>query len=173
VINNIKGGAIMSVKSIDVSIEINSSIDDVFERMSDHGAYGRFPNVMAASLIQLGENEKNGKGAIRDVTLKAFCFLPIKFIEEIPVYQKPYVFEYKANSARYDFGLFTVDMGIIHHLGRISLSEENGKTTVQWVSKFEMTWPLVKNITSMVLKLEGTRLFMKILKYVKKESETG
>jgi hypothetical protein len=161
----------MSVKAVDVSIDIESSIDDVFERLSDHGAYGRFPNVPAASLIQVGKTDKNGEGAVREVTLKAFGFLPIEFVEEIPVYQRPHVFEYRVKSARYNLGLFTLDAGIIHHLGRVSFSEKNGKTTVHWVSKFEMTWPLLKYITAMALELEGTRLFRGVLEYVKKESE--
>jgi hypothetical protein len=163
----------MSIKSIDVSIDIDSPIDRVFERLSDHGAYGRFPNVPAARLTQLGKEERNGEGAVREVTLKAFGFLPIEFIEEIPVYQKPHLFEYRVRSARYKLGLFTLDAGIIHHLGRVSFSEKDGKTTVRWVSKFEMTWPLLKYITAMALELEGSRLFMNVLEYVKRESEEG
>jgi len=163
----------MSIKSIDVSIDIDSPIDRVFERLSDHGAYGRFPNVPAARLTQAGKKEKNGEGAIREVTLRAFGFLPIEFVEDIVVYQKPHVFEYRVKFARYKLGFFTLDAGIIHLLGRVSFSEKDGKTTVHWVSKFEMTWPLLKYITAMALEFEGTRLFVNILEYVKKESEIG
>jgi hypothetical protein len=161
----------MSIKTVDVSIDIESSIDDVFERLSDHGAYGRFPNVPAARLTQAGKEEKNGEGAIREVTLRTCGFLLITFIEEIPVYEKPHVFEYSVKSARYNLGLFTMDAGIIHHLGRVSFSEEEGKTRVNWISKFEMTWPLLKYITAKVLEIEGTRLFRGVLKYVKEECE--
>ena len=87
------------------------------------------------------------------------------------MYQQPHVFEYRVKSARYNLGLFTVDAGLIHHLGRVSLSKEDGKTRVQWVSKFEMTWPLVKYIAAMALELDGARLFRGVLEYVKKESE--
>ena len=163
----------MSVKSVNVSINIDASIDDVFQRLSDHGAYGRFPNVPAARLTQAGKEEENGKGATREVTLKTCGFLPIKFIEDITVYEKPNVFKYRVKSARYNLGLFTMDAGIIHHLGRLSFSEEKGRTTVRWVSKFEMTWPLVKYATAKVLELEGTRLFTGVLKYVKEECEAG
>ena len=162
----------MSVKAIDVSIDIDCSIDDVFERLSDHGAYSRFPNVPEARLTQVGRTDKNGEGAIREVTLRAFGFLPIEFVEEIPVYQKPHIFEYRVKSARYKLGLFTLDAGIIHHLGRVSFTEKIGKTTVNWVSKFEMTWPLLKYITAIALELEGARLFRGVLEFVKKESET-
>jgi len=161
----------MAVKAVDVSIDIDASIEDVFERLSDHGAYGRFPNVPAARLTQEGKTDKNGEGAVREVTLKAFGFLPIEFVEEIPVYQRPHVFEYRVKSARYKLGFFKLDAGIIHHLGRVSFSEKNGKTRVHWVSKFEMTWPLVKYVTEMALEFEASRLFMNILEYVKKESE--
>ena len=83
------------------------------------------------------------------------------------------MFEYRVKSARYNLGLFTMDAGVIHHLGRVSFSEEEGKTRVNWVSKFEMTWPLLKYITAKVLELEGTRLFTGVLKYVKGECEAG
>jgi len=163
----------MSIKAVDVSIDIDAPIDDVFERLSDHGAYGRFPNVPAAHLTQEGTKEKNGEGAIREVTLRTCGFLLITFTEDIPVYEKPHVFEYRVKSARYNLGFFTMDAGIIHHLGRVSFSEEEGRTRVNWVSKFEMTWPVAKFITAKVLELEGTRLFRNILEYVKRESEAG
>ena len=163
----------MAVKAIDVSIDIDAPIDDVFERLSDHGAYGRFPNVPAARMIQAGEKEENGEGAIREVTLRVFGFLPIQFIEDITVYDKPRVFEYRVKSARYQLGLFTLDAGIVHHLGQLTFSERDGKTAVHWISKFEMTWPLVKYVTEKALEFEASRLFTSILQFVKQESETG
>jgi hypothetical protein len=163
----------MSVKAVDVSIDIDASIEGVFERLSDHGAYGRFPNVPAARLTRAGEKEKNGEGAVREVTLKTFGLLPIDFIEDITVYEAPRIFEYRVKSARYNLGLFTLDAGVVHHLGRLTFSERDGKTTVHWVSKFEMTWPLVKYVTEMALEFEASRLFTSILEYVKKESEAA
>jgi hypothetical protein len=161
----------MAVKAVDVSMDMDASIDDVFERLSDHGAYGAFPGIMAARLAQAGETDKNGVGAIREVTLGAFGFLPIEFIEEIPLFERPRVFEYKVQSAHYNLGLFRVDTGIIHHGGRLTFKETNGRTTVRWVSRFEMTWPLLKYITAAALEIEGTRLFMNVLKHIKRESE--
>ena len=163
----------MSVKAIDVTIEINASIDNVFERLSDHGNYSSFPGVSSAKLISVGKDEKNGMGAVRKVTLKGFGFLPFTFVEAIPMYQKPHVFEYLLESARYDFGFLTIDMGVNHHFGRLTFSEKGGKTTVNWVSKFEITWLLVRYPLALILKLEGSRLFMNILKFVKKEAEAS
>ena len=163
----------MSVKAIDVSMDIDAPIGEVFERLSDHGAYGTFPNVPAARLTQPGKEEQNGAGAIREVTLRAFGFLPIEFIEEIPVYQKPHLFEYRATSARYNLGLFKLDVGINHHGGRLTFKETNGRTTVHWVSRFEMTWPLLKYITAVALEVEGTRLFTEVLEYVRRVCEEG
>ena len=163
----------MSVKAVDVSMDIDAPIGEVFERLSDHGAYGTFPNVPAARLTQPGKDEKNGEGAIREVTLKAFGFLRIEFVEDIVLFQRPHAFEYKLKSAHYNLGLFKLDVGINHHGGRLTFKETNGRTTVRWASKLEMTWPLLKYITAMALEVEGSRLFTEILKHVKRACEEG
>lgn len=50
---------------IHVERVLGKDIDTVFEAISDHARYVRFPGVSKSLLIEEGRDEKNGTGALR------------------------------------------------------------------------------------------------------------
>lgn len=50
---------------IHVERVLGKDIDSVFEAISDHARYVRFPGVSKSLLIAEGRDEKNGTGALR------------------------------------------------------------------------------------------------------------
>lgn len=58
--------------NIRVKRVVNASIDTVFNAIVDHGNYAAFPMIDASSLLEEGEDERNGKGAFRIVKMKQF-----------------------------------------------------------------------------------------------------
>ena len=46
---------------------VKKPIDEVFEGLSDHASYGSFKAVGVAKLVNEGDEERNGVGALRDL----------------------------------------------------------------------------------------------------------
>ncbi len=44
---------------------LNKPIAEVFDALADHANYGRFRGIKASRLLEDGESEKNGQGALR------------------------------------------------------------------------------------------------------------
>ncbi len=46
---------------------VRKPINEVFEALSDHASYGSFKAVGVAKLVNEGDEERNGVGALRDL----------------------------------------------------------------------------------------------------------
>jgi uncharacterized protein YndB with AHSA1/START domain len=117
------------VATIQVEKTIPAPIEAVFDVISDHAGYSRFPGIQSSELVKEGETERNGAGALRRIRSR-----PLLFEEEITRFERP---------ARMDYLIRDVNAPIRHDGGSMALSEEGTGTRVVWTSTFEYTVPLI------------------------------
>ncbi len=70
----------------DIRIErvIDKPIDRVFETLADHDNYDSFRGVKESRLLEQGQTEKNGLGALRLIDLGS-----VRFEERITQFERP------------------------------------------------------------------------------------
>ena len=68
---------------------IDKDIKTVFEVLADHEGSSQFRGVENATLLEPGEQEKNGAGALRQIDLGT-----VKFVERITVFDRPHRLDY-------------------------------------------------------------------------------
>jgi ribosome-associated toxin RatA of RatAB toxin-antitoxin module len=118
--------------TVTVEETVDASRDDLFAVLTDHERYDRFRGVQACTLIKEGNTERNGLGAIRRVHLGG----PAVLDEEIVVFERPAVYEYRIIRAR--------PFPVQHPLGRVEFEALDAqRTTVVWTSTFEIGVPLI------------------------------
>jgi hypothetical protein len=106
--------------------------DALFDVLTDHENCPRYSDVKACTLIREGTQERNGLGAIRRVELGG----PAVLDEEIVVFERPAVYEYRVVRAR--------PFPVKHTLGRVELEAiDANRTKVTWTSTFEIKVPVV------------------------------
>ena len=126
---------------------LQSEISQVFEALTQHANYAQFPGCCKAELVREGDTHKNGLGAIRRLELDG----GVVFVERIERFDVPLCFEYKIIESK----PFPMD----HRLGRVSLSDEGGKTRVVWVSEGRIALPLIGRLLDRVVEQRARRLF--------------
>ncbi|MER5302588.1 SRPBCC family protein [Streptomyces lasiicapitis] len=117
------------METMTVERVIDAPIDDVFAWLTTTTNYQRSPLVLRCRLTRRGEGAPYGVGAVRS-HLWAIGWLS----ERITRYEAPYVTEY------------VVDRSVPpsrHELGRMTFSEVDGGTLVNWTTRAEMSAPLV------------------------------
>ena len=133
---------------------VKRPIDQVFEAISDHGNYGLFPAVGMASLVNEGDDEKNGKGALRTVATG-----PFKVWERITAFERPVHMQYKIERAK--------PIKMDHLKGIIDLKDlGDGTTQVTWVSEGKMLVPLIGRLFDNKMQKQGTAVFHSMLKSI-------
>ena len=98
---------------------LNKDIDSVFEALSDHAGYARYAGVKRSVLLQPGEDEKNGTGAVRHVKSDL-----MEFHERITDFERP--------TRRGYLILKSSPLPFRHERGEITLTPEGGRTRVVW-----------------------------------------
>lgn len=118
------------MRAVQVNIHIDAPIGQVFEAVSDHERFLVASNGTRTKLLREGGAERNGLGCIREVRVGARAW----YIEEITAWARPAYFEYMIRKASLP----------IHHEGsRLSFTEVNGGTDVQWSSRFSIPIPIL------------------------------
>lgn len=100
-------------------------ISFVFEKLSDHGNYKAFRGIRSSEVIEPGEAEPNGRGALRRISTG-----PTTFTERITEFNRP---------TRMDYLIEEVNAPMIHHGGTIALTPAGEGTHVVWISTFDLT----------------------------------
>ena len=113
---------------VEIERTLAAPIEAVFELISDHAGYTRFPRVTSAKLLREGEVEPNGLGALREISLG-----PIRFVEEITAFERP---------TRMDYLIKRVNVPLDHEGGTITLAPAGTGTAVTWRSTFTVPVPL-------------------------------
>ncbi len=115
-------------KTTRARINITQTKEKIFQVIADHeGTSNWVQDVKAVNLLQVGAEEPNGIGAIREVLFKPALWTDIK--EEITAFEAPTFYQYKIVEGM---------PGLVDHLGTWSLAvEDNGDVTVSWEVFFE------------------------------------
>lgn len=140
------------MKTIVVKRLINAPIEQVFEMLSDHAGYTRFPGVKEALLQKEGHDEPNGNGAVRRVDLGA-----VWFEEVISNFQRPTAFDYRILRSR---------PPIEHEHGGLRLEETAEGTLVTWTSTLRVKIPLIGPLLTTLFVNTGEKAFGGMLKAI-------
>jgi len=133
---------------------INKTPEEVFDAISDHENYKRFPRFNDSKLLQPGKTEKNGLGARRYISAGSSS------VEEIiTCFERP---------SRMDYHVEVMKPAIpmIHTKGEVTMVPHNGKTKVVWISEGHIEIPILGFILEKISNRLGSRLFDGVLKYI-------
>jgi uncharacterized protein YndB with AHSA1/START domain len=117
-------------RSIRVQRQLDAPPEAVFEVLADHARYDRFDGIRRAELVNPGERDRNGLGAVRWVWLG-----PLRFEEEITAFESPTRFDYLIREVK--------TLPFRHDGGSIRLTRVDGGTEAVWTSSFEIPIPVV------------------------------
>ncbi len=139
----------------------NAPIEKVFECVSDHEGYSRFTGVAKSRLLRPGDKDRNGLGAVREVV-----GFPVRFLEEITVFEPPTRMEYRVMECHLSLlgNTVLVRLHLDHHLGRMNLVPQRGGTEVEWISRGETWAPLIGNRLDGITKKKAETAFLDLLK---------
>ena len=146
--------------TIEIERTLAAPIEGVFEVISDHAAYTRFPGVTGAKLLREGDSEPNGLGAVREITLAG----RIRFAERITAFERP---------VRMDYLIMEVNVPLDHEGGSITLAPAAGGTTVVWRSTFTTPVPLVGRPLGAVMARVFRRGFNNLLSETERLAASG
>lgn len=133
---------------------IDKDINVVFDILADHEGYAQFRGITGVKLLQKGEKEKNGVGALRHVDLGA-----VKFDERITCFERPYRLDYKIERSS--------PLPFKHEIGSITLKEVDGGTQVIWVSRGTIAIPILGNfVLDKIFERKGNQAFGSLLKQI-------
>ena len=138
----------------DIYVErvIDKDIKTVFEVLADHEGCSQFRGIENAKLLEPGNLEKNGVGALRQIDLGA-----VKFVERITCFERPHRLDYMIENSN--------PLPIKHEQGTITLQEDKGATKVIWISKGTIKIPLLGAlIMDKIFERKGNHAFGSLLK---------
>ncbi|MDI9244732.1 SRPBCC family protein [Marinobacter sp. CHS3-4] len=138
---------------IHVERTIEKDIDTVFEALSDHASYDQFPGVDRSVLVEQGQEDKNGKGALRIIGAGA-----LELHERITDFKRPEKMHYRIEKSR----PFPVD----HRRGEITLHRVGNATRVIWISTGHIKLPLAGHLLDKVAQKQFSRAFDSVLKAI-------
>ena len=135
---------------VDVRKTLNAPIDAVFELLTDHANYDKFPGVQTSRLTREGTTERNGLGAQREIGIQGAMLW-----EDVVGFDRPNLFEYRIVKAR--------PPAIKHIMGRVRLEAQGDQTAVQWTSEFQVRIPILSYFLEPKLQANFTHAFGKML----------
>ncbi len=142
------------MSTVHVEKTIAAPIDRVFEVISDHAGYSRFPGIRSSELVREGEVERNGVGALRRIHSR-----PLLFVEEITGFERP---------TRLDYLIREVNAPLHHQGGSMVLSERGPDSHIVWTSTFDFTIPVIRRPVGALAGVFVSRAFGKVLDEVER-----
>jgi uncharacterized protein YndB with AHSA1/START domain len=112
------------VRTVRVERRIAAPSEQVFGLLTDHAGYASFRGVRSAELVQRGDPDPNGAGAMRRVVIG-----PIRMEEEITGFDRP---------RRMDYVIREMNVPFEHEGGTIAVDEDSGGSRVVWTSTFRV-----------------------------------
>ena len=137
-------------RSIRVERRLDAPPEPVFEIVADHARYDRFDGIRRSELVQPGDPDRNGVGAVRWVWLG-----PLRFEEEITAFESPRRLDYLIRHVR--------TLPFRHEGGSIRLEPDGSGTNAVWTSSFEIPIPVVGAALDRFFKRQLERGFAHVL----------
>ena len=138
---------------IRVEYLIDKSPEEVFDAITDHENYDRYPGFDTSALLEPGRDERNGEGALRLLANGR-----VRFKERITCYERPRKMSYHCEEVK--------PISMHHDRGDILLEPENGKTRVTWISEGRLGVPLVGFLFGKAISRRVGRVFLGVLKHI-------
>ena len=138
---------------VESEIWIDANAETVWETITDHAAMGDWC-LFSTRLLQPGEAEPNGKGAVRELR-----GLGLKLSEEILGWQPPNQYSYR----------LTAGAAIKNHMGHVLLTPKNDGTKVRWTIQFTSGIPGAGRPLALLLQL----IFGSALQRLKQQIEAS
>lgn len=117
-----------------VTYDFDAPPEQVFAGISHHVEFLGTSNIQCR-MLRLGENDANGKGALREVRKGMICFE-----EAITAFEPPQAYQYRIISLR---GPFNLRLPFHHEHGRLELHQHNQTTRLIWHTRFRFQVPLI------------------------------
>lgn len=114
--------------------DFEAGLEQVFAGISDHVEFLSTSSIQCR-MVRIGEADPNGLGAMREVRKGN-----ILFQETINVFDPPHAYEYRIISL---LGPFNIKLPFHHEHGRLELRVVDGKTRLEWTSRFRFVVPLI------------------------------
>lgn len=140
---------------IHVERTLARDIDTVFEALSDHARYDRFPGVGKSVLLEKGQLETNGTGALRVIGAG-----PLELTERITRFNRPTVMHYLIEKSS--------PLPIAHSRGEITLEPRGEHTHVTWVSEGRVKVPFAGRVLDKLAEKRFSRAFASVLKAIER-----
>ncbi|MFN2360054.1 MAG: SRPBCC family protein [Marinobacter sp.] len=140
---------------IHVERVLAKDIDTVFEAISDHARYDRFPGVGKSLLVEEGQNEKNGTGALRVIGAGR-----LELTERITQFDRPNRMHYRIEKSS--------PFSVQHTRGEIVLQPEGKRTRVTWISEGRVRVPLVGRLMDRLAERSFSKAFSSLLKAIER-----
>ncbi|QSP94820.1 SRPBCC family protein [Marinobacter salinisoli] len=140
---------------IHVEQVLAKDIDAVFQAISDHARYDRFPGVDKSLLVEEGNEERNGEGALRIIGAGR-----LELTERITRFQRPNRMDYRIEQSS--------PLPVRHTRGEILLRPEGDRTRVTWISEGHVTVPLLGRVLDRVAERSFTKAFRSLLKAIER-----
>ena len=146
------------MQPVHVNVYIHAPIEEVFDAVTDHEGYARYPGILSAKLVQPGRTERNGAGAVREIRTPG-----VRFVEEITGFERPVRMEYVIRECT---------LPIRHEGGSIELVRRGDGTEVNWISRVQPALPIGGGLLSRVARPITVEAFTTFLLAMKKRLES-
>ena len=135
---------------------IPKDIETVFDAITDHAGYERYPVVEKSTLLEEGGKDRNGEGALRYVHAGG-----IHFYERITAYERPTRMGYQIVDSK--------PCPIRHDLGEITLASAGQGTRIVWRSEGHIAIPLLGGLLDRVAEARATKSFARLLECIERD----
>lgn len=147
---------------IHVSTTVAADLQRVFNTVADHEQFLR-DEGLSCRLVAEGREERNGVGAVREVTADGLVFT-----EEITAFDPPRHYEYVIRKLVNGQGK---PVRLRHERGWIDFSPQGEATRVDWHTRFEIPIPIVGWFLERISGPRAARGFRQTLERTKAELE--
>jgi len=137
-------------RSIRVERRLDAPPEAVFEIVADHAHYDRFDGVSRSELVEPGDPDPNGLGAVRWIWVG-----PLRFEEEITAFEPPSRMDYMIREVK--------PLPFRHDGGSIRLAPDGTGTNAVWTSSFEIPIPVIGQVMDCLFKRQLERGFAHVL----------
>jgi len=148
---------------IQVSERIHAARERVFDAIADYEHFFRGPDFEYCRVTVEGEKDRNGLGALREISINGLIFT-----EEIVHFERPSRLDYIVRSLVRTSGKA---VPLRHQGGRMQLIDSGDCTEIDWVSRFEITIPLLGWLLERFMGPRTARGFRALLSQAKTELE--